>query len=387
MSSSNRAIARLPLHIFTDLVLRDNEPYNPIELREAMSIKLGRMKSAKEGSLTSGGITTVGELFRMTNPALLRILDPLLTHVEIQEFVYRIYILCTPRYRTAKELCDTIHSPTSSQVIPSHLHSLDKALRGGIRIGTVTEIVGKAGVGKTQLSMQLCVNAAKYKLGSIYIDTERKLSVERLLEIGHERSKLEDINIDDPIYNYGNAAFSSQDMLDNIVIYNPNDTYELKAIIEKQDEDIVSRLSSSAYPVKLIIIDSIAAPIRRDFGEGTAPQRVSIVFRIAQTLKRIADQLQVAVVVINQVDKVEKYHQDNHGLSEMTAALGPSWHHCVTTRIALEHQYDPHQDDSMIYTDRGRKRIATIVKSNMVPKSSISYEVNQRGVCDFECSF
>lgn len=388
MSSSNRAISRLPLHIFTDLVNREDFRMTAEELREAISLKLARVKNQK-GPSSSGaindavhGISTVGELFRMTIPALLKALDPLLTHVEIQELLYRIYKLCSPRHETAKAMLEASQSSSTPQFISSHVTSLDRALRGGFRVGTVTEIVGKAGVGKTQLSMQLCVIAAMQGFGTIYVDTEKKLSVERLLEIGRERSTslMHDISITEA------SRFSSQEMLDNIMIHKPNDTHELKTLVDKLDEEILMRISPSTLPVKLIVLDSIAAPTRRDFGGGSAPQRVLTILQIAQTLKRIADQLKVAIVVINQVDKVISHSGDlnQNDYGSVTAALGPSWHHCVSTRIALEHQHDPHGDDSMaVYSDQGRKRIASIVKSNIVQRSSIAYEINHRGICDF----
>ena len=71
--------------------------------------------------------------------------------------------------------------------IPTLLPRLDESLLGGVRVGTITEIVGRAGVGKTQLGLQLCIAAAHHKRGSIYIDTALKLSVNRLQEIARER--------------------------------------------------------------------------------------------------------------------------------------------------------------------------------------------------------
>lgn len=389
MSSSNRAISRLPLHIFTDLVTREDLRMKPEELREATSIKLARVKHQKGPTFSvdmndaAHSVTTVGELFRMTTPALMKILDPLFTYVELQELLYRIYKVCSPKHETAKAMLEASQSSSTPHCIPSHVTSLDRALEGGFRVGTVTEIVGKAGVGKTQLSMQLCVIAAMQGFGTIYLDTEKKLSIERLLEISRERSA----NFNDAMSSNECLQFSPQEMLDNIMIHKPNDTNDLKRLVDKLDEEILMRISSSTFPVKLVVLDSIAAPTKRDFGGGSAPQRVLTILQIAQTLKRIADQLKVAIVVINQVDKVlihsaDLYHNDNGAVS---AALGPSWHHCVSTRIALEHQHDPHRDDSMaLYTDQGRKRIASIVKSNIVPRSSITYEINYRGICDFD---
>lgn len=91
--SGNRSLARLPLHIFTNLIShRDDEPYSPFDLRAAISHKLeqtGRSLLSKGSNLSgislpsssgSNGIISVGQLMRLTPPALLRALDPLLTN-------------------------------------------------------------------------------------------------------------------------------------------------------------------------------------------------------------------------------------------------------------------------------------------------------------------
>lgn len=63
------------------------------------------------------------------------------------------------------------------------------AIEGGIPIGKINEICGAAGVGKTQLCMQLCVNVQIPELlgglqgKAIYIDTEGSFVKSRLEEI------------------------------------------------------------------------------------------------------------------------------------------------------------------------------------------------------------
>ena len=51
------------------------------------------------------------------------------------------------------------------QCIRSGVSELDECLSGGFRVGSISEIVGRAGVGKTQLALQLCVVAAKMGFG------------------------------------------------------------------------------------------------------------------------------------------------------------------------------------------------------------------------------
>ena len=62
---------------------------------------------------------------------------------------------------------------------------LDRLLCGGLRTGTVYELYGPAGAGKTQLCMTVAVSAVlQFKESRVYyIDTKNDLSPERVLEI------------------------------------------------------------------------------------------------------------------------------------------------------------------------------------------------------------
>jgi len=294
--------------------------------------------------------------------------------------------------------------PNIMRTLPTGILSLDKMLRGGFRIGTVSEVVGRAGVGKTQLALQLCVMAARYGQGSIYIDTERKLSIQRLQEIANKRQVAfgyegisntpsrglvfthEEQEHESNKHNFARKQHqqqqealpgcykSSQQVLQSVTVHTPLTCAELISVISTLDEEILERNENAScriipsvskkeensvsslcsFPVRLVILDSIAAPTRRDFGQmESAPQRASAVFHIAQMLKRLADQTNVAVVVINQVGQQSQFRQkqsneqmpkgEGNNRSDyvaINAALGTSWHHCVTTRLLLEHGHD-----------------------------------------------
>lgn len=327
----------------------------------------------------------------------------------------RISQICTPKPKTAQVL----YSQLKNQYIPLDVNGIDRCLRGGVRIGMLTEIVGQAGIGKTQMVMQLCVVAARLGYGSIYVDTERKLSLQRLYEIARERAKSSHGQpssvTSDTRWKYGQDGFdysgivnnddggsdqlymdgsnheykSPLQVMNNITVHTPASTEELLAVVSRLDEEIVVRSDASTIthtangqetqqmPVKLIILDSIAAPTRKDFGGGSAMERAAAIFQLAQTLKRVADEMQVAIVVINQIDAA------NHGDVDKTfgndgscvkAALGTSWYHCVSTRIALGRDLR-----SSLGNSHGI-RTATIVKSNLVGEDQALFEVSVRGI-------
>lgn len=331
--------------------------------------------------------------------------------------------------------------------LPTGLTSLDRALLGGIRVGTVTELVGRAGAGKTNFALQLCVLAAKFNQGAMYIDTEKKLVLQRLHEISRERFKnkqqheqmkrplgAEDFhdqqeNNHDSSNKNANMMLDQeqctthqpelfpfkrpQDVLTNLTVKTPGSTEELIHVLEEQAEmEILQRNHSpSHFPVRLLVVDSIAAPLKRDFGSDSAPQRAAAVFGIAQTLKRLADQLHLAVVVLNQVGIVDNNNNNNnsknaswgerggnstrdHDIS-VRAALGTSWHHCVSTRLLMEHQVDPHRvrDDQnwshshqqLQHHGQGLRHMS-LVKSNAAAFSTLSFEVTAMGVVEASSS-
>jgi len=67
-------------------------------------------------------------------------------------------------------------------LISTGMSKLDNLLGGGIAAGTITDIFGPSGTGKTQIAMQICVNSIKNgKI--IYQDTTGSFRPERILQL------------------------------------------------------------------------------------------------------------------------------------------------------------------------------------------------------------
>lgn len=495
MSAAHRSLARLPLEIFTDL--RTEHHDDPEALRNLICSKL-KQTQTRQGKTTEP-ITTVGKLLTLSSPALLRTLDPLLAHgafvcihvlhglfciridshqsllslhtydhyyysinmiVECQELIRRISLSCAPSPISALDLFnDTTVQYDQRHHLPTGMQSLDKCLRGGFRSGTISELVGRAGVGKSQLALQLCIMAAKYGQGSVYIDTETKLSLGRLEEMAQERycscggmASQRQQDGGEESFSYGAIRTSSllsatqgivelasepfhgvnhdtaetpnfpfkttRQVLANVTVHKVDNTSQLLSVVQGLEEEVLFRNQQAqdnalCYPVSLVVLDSIAAPTRREFGSERAPQRVSAILQLAQILKRLAHELQLVIVVINQVglDDTNKNGEEtsSHALRDGTdfvsvkAALGTAWSHCLSTRLFLQHERDPHCLNSNITVDddshenistendqdlpawrqqheRGRVRKATVVKSNVAGNESMYYEIGVAGV-------
>ncbi len=92
--------------------------------------------------------------------------------------------------------------------------------------------------------------------------------------------------------------------------------------------------------VRLIVIDSVAAVVRRDFGVGggesgnNAAQISDVLATESSRMKALAEHYNLAVVATNHVTSAStRGSEDRYA----TAALGNTWHHATNLRIVLEY--------------------------------------------------
>ncbi|MEK6965369.1 MAG: ATPase domain-containing protein, partial [Thermoproteota archaeon] len=68
-------------------------------------------------------------------------------------------------------------------MICTSIKKLDHFLNGGIKEGIILDIFGASATGKTQLAMQICVNALQEGRKILFQDTTGEFRPERMLEI------------------------------------------------------------------------------------------------------------------------------------------------------------------------------------------------------------
>jgi RAD51-like protein 2 len=243
---------------------------------------------------------------------------------------------------TAISALDALLDQEQSKQITTSSTQIDRLLGGGISIGSVTEICGMAGLGKTQLSMQLAANVQlsvdKGGLEShcIYIDTEGSFIPKRMQQIA------------------SNTGLPWQKVLSNIQIFRAHSLVELLACINQLEH----RLEN----VKLIVIDSIAFHFR---SITNYQERTRILNTIAQTLRRIATIHQIAIVIVNQM--TTKISDSRVVGSVMVPALGESWGHACTHR--------------MILLWKGGERVAWLCKSSTLEEGFGTFDITSSGIC------
>lgn len=115
--------------------------------------------------------------------------------------------------------------------------------------------------------------------------------------------------------------------------------------------------------LRLLIIDSVAAPFRPLFDE--LSQRTRLLSSLAQQLIAMAASRDMAVVITNQMTtRVQGAH------SEVVPALGDSWGHAAAVRLLLQWE--------------GSQRLATIVKSPCHSVCTVGYQITCDGFRDAE---
>ena len=244
--------------------------------------------------LCTGGIGTCKDLFEKSLPHLMTTID--LSLRQVQELVGKVAKFASPRSQTAWALLEA--RQTKAAFLSTRIPTIDGALRGGLPRGSLSEIVGPAGVGKTQFCLMMTamavVGEAQGGLGDqtgvLYIDTERKFAAERLVEIARHQAPYwfsEEDCVEGPIV----AKARVNALLDQVVVQNVEDTHDLTKYLENLEPILIER------KIGVLVIDSIAALARLDF-ESTrsgGAARGNVLVGQAASLKRLADAYNLVV--------------------------------------------------------------------------------------------
>lgn len=253
--------------------------------------------------------------------------------------------------------------------LPTHLKGLDAALCGGIPFGALTELVGPAGIGKTQFCLKLSLLASlPTSYGGLdgrvmYIDVESKFSSRRMIEIG--------VNSFPEIFHMEGMA---QEMAGRILVLRPTSLSEFTDSLQQ------IKVSLLQHKVKLLIIDSMAALVSGDFEQGP-PGQHPLGWHIS-FIKSLAEFSRIPVVMTNQVrsrscDEASRYsfqverrgdvmEDPSRFDSHLVAALGIHWAHAVTIRLVLE--------------AKSGQRFIKVAKSPISPPLAFPFEVTSSGI-------
>ncbi|XP_028839565.1 DNA repair protein RAD51 homolog 3 [Denticeps clupeoides] len=240
--------------------------------------------------------------------------------------------------------------------------ALDSALGGGVPVGKTMEVCGPPGVGKTQLCIQLAVDVqipmcfGGLKGQSLYIDTEGSFMVERVVDVARAAVEHCSLLAEDAEQQKAMKEFTVEKILSCLFLMRCHDYVKLLA-----QSYLLPSFLSEHPEVRLIVIDSIAYPFRRDFEDFS--HRTRLLNALAQHLNQLATQHNVAIVLTNQMTtKVW------NGQSKMVPALGESWGHAAAQRLILYWE--------------GARRLAVLSKSSSQMEATVPYQITEQGFRD-----
>jgi len=230
--------------------------------------------------------------------------------------------------------------------------NLDNLLGGkGIETKSITEAFGAFGSGKTQLALSLAIGVQlpKERGGAggkaVYIDTEGTFRPERIRQFAQ------------------GIEANPEKVLKNILVARAFNSDHQMLLLDK-----VAELIKDGEPIKLVIIDSLTAHFRAEYGgRGQLADRQQRLNRYLHNLMRLAEQHNLAVYVTNQVmsDPAQLF-------GDPTKAIGGNIvGHACTYRM---------------YLRRGKKdsRVAKLIDSPDLPDNETVFMIEKDGLKDIE---
>lgn len=159
-------------------------------------------------------------------------------------------------------------------VISTKCGSLDIILRGGFPISHLSLVYGEASTGKTTLAMQCAIECARRNLKTLYIDSDRSFSHNRLAQLA------------------GNGL---EGIGENIVVFTPETFSEQAALVERMGSFITES-------TELLVVDTVTSLYRSALGsqEKVFAQNRELNRQMAY-LAELASMKPVAVLLTSQV--------------------------------------------------------------------------------------
>jgi len=312
------------------------------------------------------GITSARRLLCMSELELVEALDLYVS--DVRAVVAAATAVCAPPPSTAQQLMREAPLPTG-------LAALDGHLGGGLRPGSVTEIVGASAVGKTELCLAVAAEALvtghARGAGVVYVDTECGFKATRLLQLVERSLQRRGVQTDPHELLYRVTVLAADEW----------EGYEqcLSRIRALFQDD--TRLATG-----LLVVDSIAAPARAHFERARLSERQRLLSSHAALFKSLAEEEGLVVLVTNQVQGSSG--SDDGGLrelsrvgepeDEMSACLGTSWAHCVNVRLVLHSaEQPPAAVGATLAPPRRQLRVA---KANFCSAASFDLDATLEGL-------
>ncbi|KAJ6661919.1 hypothetical protein lerEdw1_013090 [Lerista edwardsae] len=275
---------------------------------------------------------------------------------------------------------DTDPSTSQHQKLSLGCPVLDSLLRGGVPLTGITEIAGESSAGKTQIGLQLCLSVQyPYKYGglgsgAVYICTEDVFPNKRLQQLIEQQPKLRDDVPHDVVQKikFGNGIF----------VEHAADLDTFEDCVTKRIHVLLSR-----GMVRLVIVDSIAALFRCEFGTKDSIPKAKYLQMFGAKLHSLSSKFRTPIICINQVTDTMGERggavQSSLGATarSIAPALGITWSNQLLMRLmASRASHLEEAAGGAPHYGRGVWRTLSLVFAPHLPQSFCYYTVNLEGV-------
>ncbi|KAG0065070.1 DNA repair protein rad51c [Linnemannia elongata] len=335
--------------------------------RPAVTLRLTTQVREK---IIRSGYTTVGDLSAIPTADLAKELK--LTPEQARELLDQLH----PKGPRVKSFTadQTWEQEKKLAPITTSSPAIDSLFGGsnGIPPGKITEICGLPGSGKTQLGIQLSVNAQMPRSmggaggSSIYIDTEGSFVARRASQLANacaaklsEASKVAGTK----------PPLTADDLLRGIQYCRVHSPVEFIAMVR-----ILAGILQEHPDVKLVVVDSISFLFRSNFSD--TRMRTKLVMSLGRQLADLARKHDLAVVVMNQmtttIDAPATGKRPSDPLDDnVHPALGETWGSLCTHRIRLYNR-----------GGHGQQRYARMFKSPSMQEQTVAFHIGPDGISD-----
>ncbi|KAK9123562.1 hypothetical protein Sjap_013164 [Stephania japonica] len=205
----------------------------------------------------------------------------------------------------------------NKRLLPTGCQGLDLLLKGGLREGQLTELVGASSCGKTQICLLAASNVTyKHMSSVVFLDTCNSFSPKRIASF---------IGVLNPTLKQVRCGILERIMA-NILCKSVFDIFELLDTLDQLQTKLRDQVKGSNHKVRLLVIDSISSVITPILGGNMACGR-SLMISAGFLLKRIAYEHNLSVLVTN--------HMVGGKGGSLKPALGESWKGVAHTRLLV----------------------------------------------------
>lgn len=229
--------------------------------------------------------------------------------------------------------------------------NIDELLGGGFESGTVTQLYGEAGSGKTNICLQAAIECVRKGKAVIFIDSEG-FSPERFLQIASASSSTS-----------GSEDVEVESIARRIIIYEPQ-SFEQQMSCISEIEPVIKE-KGGKRGVALVILDSATLFYRLELDDERSVYLRRVLANQIMQLLELARRYDLAVIITNQVYvDVEK--------GNLRPSGGYALEHLSKAIVQLEKSVE----------GRGKRR-ATLKKHRSMPEdTACEFFITSNGVED-----